>query len=87
MQVECECGSDDLRPIPWSSFTTVVHEAAIGNYCTLSWKTVGSWNHETVITEWTLHVLIQEERQQQWGRRVCCLFGATNMLDDAETPL
>jgi hypothetical protein len=84
MQVECECGSDDLCPITWSSFTIVVHEAAIWNYCIFSWKppwpsparpyfkimhvaTVGSSNHMTVITEWSLHVLFQKEQQQQWG--------------------
>jgi hypothetical protein len=77
MQVEFECGSDDIRPFPWPSFTTVVLELAIWMSYTLPRKppwpppahqyfrtmhaeTVEIWKHMTVLTEWSLHVLIQE---------------------------
>jgi hypothetical protein len=33
-------------------------------------ETVGSWKHEMVTTEWSFHMLIQGERQQQWGGTV-----------------
>jgi len=84
MHIEFECGSDDIRPFPWPSFTTIVPELAIWKCCTLPRKppwpppahqyfrtvhaeTVESWKHKTVITEWSLHVLIQEGRKQQCG--------------------